>query len=725
MNRHFLHRHGHAALLGLGWLALLWVAAGFVTHNPLALGVTALIALVFQVGALELWRWRQDTQNLQAALDQAPDAPESVVAWLDQLPATLRQPVRQRLEGERLTLPCPALTPYLVGLLVMLGMLGTFLGMVVTLNGAVFALDATTDLKAIRSAFATPIRGLGLAFGTSVAGVATSAVLGLMSALSRRERQQVVQRLDQRIATVWSGLSLTGQRQAAYRALQQQSEQWPALLGQMQSMMAQLQASQQQLNAGMLAQQDAFHAHTQQAYTTLAQQVEQSLQGSLDRHLQATAQALGPMVNAALQDLAQTATAVHERLAQTTESQLTQWGSTFANATRQVSDTWTHGLAQQTQQHERLGHAMERAALAGSERFEQRAQALADRLEDRYQALQAAHAEQDRAQLQAWTDHLQAMVSQQSERWAQLQDTAQQQHLGTAETLQQTALRITEQLHTHAQDSLTRLDQLRGEHEALAQNRQAHEARWQQHQQAQLQALTEVLREELSSLREEEAQRGAAAVQRLGELEAAVASHLAQLGQALEAPIARLVDSTAQVPAAAAEVLVQLRQELSNSLERDQALLEERSRTMASLNGLLDTLEHTSREQRKVIDTLVASSATALQNASEHFAQRVQTESEQWTRLAAQFAHSGADLTSSAVEVASLGEALGGAVRSFSEANQQLVAHLTRIEQALERSMTRSDDQLAYYVAQAREIIDLSAMTQKQMVDGLRELRTV
>ena len=47
---------------------------------------------------------------------------------------------------KRQALPGPGITPYLVGLLVLLGMLGTFLGMVVTLNGAVLALESTTDL---------------------------------------------------------------------------------------------------------------------------------------------------------------------------------------------------------------------------------------------------------------------------------------------------------------------------------------------------------------------------------------------------------------------------------------------------------------------------------------------------------------------------------------------------------------------------------------------------
>jgi hypothetical protein len=36
--------------------------------------------------------------------------------------------------------------------------------------------------------------------------------------------------------------------------------------------------------------------------------------------------------------------------------------------------------------------------------------------------------------------------------------------------------------------------------------------------------------------------------------------------------------------------------------------------------------------------------------------------------------------------------------------------------------MARSDEQLAYYVAQAREIIDLSIMSQKEVVGDLRQL---
>jgi hypothetical protein len=50
------------------------------------------------------------------------------------------------------------------------------------------------------------------------------------------------------------------------------------------------------------------------------------------------------------------------------------------------------------------------------------------------------------------------------------------------------------------------------------------------------------------------------------------------------------------------------------------------------------------------------------------------------------------------------------------------MASLQKIEASLDKSSARSDEQLAYYVAQAREIIDLSLMSQKEVVDELRQI---
>jgi hypothetical protein len=97
------------------------------------------------------------------------------------------------------------------------------------------------------------------------------------------------------------------------------------------------------------------------------------------------------------------------------------------------------------------------------------------------------------------------------------------------------------------------------------------------------------------------------------------------------------------------------------------------------------------------------------------FTEKVDAEAGKMAEVAAQ-------LTGSAVEVASLGEAFGFAVQLFSQSNDKMVAHLQRIEGALGKSIARSDEQLAYYVAQAREVIDLSIMSQKQIVEDLQRL---
>ncbi len=158
-----------------------------------------------------------------------------------------------------------------------------------------------------------------------------------------------------------------------------------------------------------------------------------------------------------------------------------------------------------------------------------------------------------------------------------------------------------------------------------------------------------------------------------------------------------------------------LRQEVSSSAARDNELLEERSRIMATLSSLLDAINHASVEQRAVIDSLVASSAVALGQAGTQFAEKVDAE-------AAKLADIAANVTGSAVEVSALSESFSFAVKSFNDANEKLIVNLQRIEGAMDKSMARSDEQLAYYVAQAREIIDLSILSQKEVFEALRQL---
>jgi hypothetical protein len=586
--------------------------------------MTAIIAAVYAFGALEMHRFRQTTSALSCALSAIPDSLHSLGDWLPSVPASLQSAVRLRIEGERAALPGPALTPYLVGLLVMLGMLGTFLGMVVTLNGAVFALEGTTDLQAIRSAFAAPIKGLGLAFGTSVAGVATSAMLGLMSAVSRRERLMAAHLLDTKIATTLRSFSLSHQRQETFKALQLQSQTLPQVVDQMQTMMTQMERMSQQLNGKLVSNQESFHSHIQGVYTTLASSVDKSLRDSLMQSAHVAGESIKPVVEAAMMGIAQEANLAHERMTSATQLQLDA-------LTSRLSATAT--VAAQT----------------------------------------------------------------------------------VMDTLLTTAQTITDQTQTSARNTLGEISRVTASSEELMRTRVDSEANWTRQHAERMDQVVNLLRTELGALREAEALRGNAAVERLGELQTALTTHLTTLGTALEDPITRLIHTAAEAPRAAAEVIGQLRNEVSNSVARDNALLEERSRIMETVSSLLDAINHASVEQRSVIDSLVASSAMALNQAGSQFSHQVDAESAKLSDIAAH-------VTSSAVEVSSLSETFSFAVGSFNDANGKLIESLQRIESAMDKSMTRSDDQLAYYVAQAREIIDLSLMSQKEIFEELRLL---
>ena len=710
-----MSKHIFTVLFFVGALVLLWVAYGFMAGHGLALAMTLLIAAVYGYGSWELQRFRQATATLQQALSSIPEGISDLGAWLCTVHPSLQNPVRLRIEGERVGLPGPALTPYLVGLLVMLGMLGTFLGMVVTLNGAVFALEGTSNLEAMRSAFATPIKGLGLAFGTSVAGVASSAMLGLLSALSRRERLHSAQLLDSKIAGALRGFSLVHQRQQAFLALQQQSLALPSVVAALQSLVQQIGSMGQQLGDSLSAKQERFHSEAKEAYSALARSVDQSLKDSLQHSTQAAGDSLRPVLHSAMLGIAEEARQMHERMLGTTQTQLEALGVRLHASTTNVTEGWAAALTRQEASSASLLGGVATSLQAFDTRFEHAAAALVTSVQQAYAGQQAEHSAEAQQRLHAFTSALDAMAAGLQREWQQAgaHTLAQQQQI--CEVLRQTAQDVAQSAQSSAGHTLAELQGLLDSSEALLRSRMAAEAQWTQTQGERMDQLINLLASELGALRTQEASRGLAAVERLGDLQTAVAGHLATLGTALEEPIRRLIETASEAPRAAAEVIGQLRQEVSSSVARDNELLEERARIMETLNTLLASIHHASQEQRAVIDALVGSTAEALQQASGSFTQQVGQEAGKLADVAAQ-------VSSSAVEVSSLSDAFGFAVKSFGEANDKLIANLQRIEGAMDKSMARSDEQLAYYVAQAREIIDLSISSQKDMVDGLHQI---
>ncbi|KVP58974.1 chemotaxis protein [Burkholderia ubonensis] len=913
-----------------GLVAVCWIGAGYVASNPPAAAVTLLIAACYLAGAAELLRYRQATATLAAAVNGLSGPPPALDAWLDTMHPSLRGAVRARIEGARAALPGPSLTPYLVGLLVLLGMLGTLLGMVVTLKGTGAALESATDLDAIRASLIAPVKGLGYAFGTSIAGVATSAMLGLLSALVRRDRLDASQQLDAKIATTLRVHSHAHQREESFRLLQKQADAMPALVERLQTMMTAIDARSAALHEQQIASQQAFFDRTEQAYARLASSVGQSLQDSAAESARVAGAALQPVMETTMAGLAREMTVLRDAVTHAVERQLDglssgfeattanvtgiwnraldehrrsseaaaghlhaalgQFTDTFAQrstdlldgvATRleateqRMADGWQHALARQEQVGETLaGHnarALEAAAAtfeqhsasllrtigeshaslqgelasrdeqrlaawreslaamaaamrddlaqtsahhasrqqaicdalaktatdigAQTSMFEQHSASLLNTMRESHANLQTELASRDEQRLAAWSASLAEMAAKLSDEWAQTSANHTIRHQAICDALAQTATDIGAQTTTFEQHSASLLNTMRESHANLqtelasrdeqrlaawsaslaemaaklsdewAQTSASHMGRQQaicdafaqtaadigaqtttfeQHSasllntmrdshanlqtelasrdEQRLAAWSASLAEMAAKLRDEWAQTSAQAASRQQDIcdtLARTANDITAQAQAHAsdtiAEISRLVQAASEAPKAAAEVVAELRQRLSDSMVRDTAMLDERSRLLATLETLLDAVNHASTEQRGAVDALVRTSADLLDRVGARFNDTVDAETRKLDAVAAQ-------VTAGAVEVASLGDAFGMAVQVFGESNDKLLSHLQRIEAALEKSLARSDEQLEYYVAQAREVIDLSMMSQKQIVEDLQQL---
>ncbi|RQO44189.1 DUF802 domain-containing protein [Variovorax sp. KBW07] len=804
MNR-FLH---YAAFI-VGLAAVCWVGIGYIGSNPLALAITLLIGAFYLMGALELHRFHQATTTLSRAvtdMTDMPQAPASLGQWLDQLHPSLRNAVRLRVEGERVGLPGPALTPYLAGLLVLLGMLGTFLGMVVTLNGTGSALEHATDLQAMRASLAAPVKGLGVAFGTSLAGVAASAMLGLVSALCRRDRLQAAQLLDTRIATTLRVFSLAHQREESFRLLQAQGQAMPALVDRLQLLMEAMAQQNHALNERLISSQDSFHGKAEAAYASLATSVDHSLKQSLTEGARIAGATIQPVVEATMAGIARETAALHDTVGHSVQQQLEglstrfeastatvaeiwksaldghqrasmalsddlrgslgQFAETFEQRSASlvdsvaarlettvgsVSDNWRDALAQQARASETLSGDTQRALAAASATFAQHSASLLNTVGQAHTELQTEMASRDQQRLAAWTQSLEAMAVSLKQEWQQAGARNENQQQEICKTLADTARDISAQTEAHAKSTIAEIGQLvqaaseapRAAAEVIAELRekqagfeqhsvsllqtvnQAHtdlQAEMASRDQQRLAAWTQSLEAMARSLQQEWQQAGTRSENQqqeicrtLAETARDIAAQTHANAQSTIAEIGQLVQAASEAPRAAAEVIAELRQKLTDSMARDNTMLEERSRILGTLETLLDAVNHASTEQRAAIDSLVAASAELLDRVGTRFTDKVDAETGKMADVAAQ-------ITGSAVEVASLGEAFGFAVQLFTESNDKLGAHLQRIEGALGKSIARSDEQLAYYVAQAREVIDLSIMSQKQIVEDLQHI---
>ncbi len=453
MNRFLNALYPLALAAGLAGIAGAALAAS--RHHPVALAMTLLIAAFFAVGVWELTAFRRASRELDAALEGDD--------FMAKLPATLHAAVQQRLDGLRVALPGLSLAPALAGLLVLLGMLGTFIGLVITLSSTASALGQTADLAALRNALGAPVQGLGLAFSASVAGVTGSAMLGLMVALARRERAAVAAHLDTALLGKLRPLT------AAHRqALAQQAAETAATEAAQQrqlELVAQLQQYAKQMADQLAAQNDKFHGETSKAYTALAASVDTTLRNSLAESARLAGAAIQPAAEAAMAGIAREAAALHERVGTQVADQLGTLSQRFEAGVAQIAQqgevtakAQTEGLAQQREAALKL--------LADTSATTQQA---VDRLGERWateaRALLAAQAEADKARAATLRGQIDALAEQRAAAQQAVADAADR----FAAQSQALLDRIAEQ---HAQAR----SEARTDTEALRQQRAANEA---------------------------------------------------------------------------------------------------------------------------------------------------------------------------------------------------------------------------------------------------------
>lgn len=679
----------HSIIFLAGLVAAVWVGIGYVGSHAVGATVAFVIAACYLAGGVELFRYRRSTAALAVALEDA-SAAAGLVPWLQRLPAELRSAVRLRVDGERVSLPAPALTPYLVGLLVLLGMLGTLLGMMATLRGTGIALESATDLQAIRGSLASPVEGLAVAFGTSIAGVATSAMLGLLSSLLRRERLAVTQALDARIAGDLQPHTQGWQRTQTLRLLQLQADAMPALVDRLQALVDGVQQASQASHAQLDHRQAEFNARSEDAQRRLQACLEAALERGVDAGASALGAALEPLLATALDGLAREGARTQANVAAAVRQQLDALRDGFEGASDTARSAWHEALAAQQAANAAMTASLQRTLDGFATTQQQAAEALAERIGERLQSTGRTLADGWRQATEQQQRDSEAFTRHSAQAWQHALDAQREQTDAFLQQLREAS--------EHAQARMAEGDAQRV-------------AAWTQG----FTALAEQAGEKWRHDGEQAASRQARLLDALEATATRIAAEAQQQASTTIAEIGRLLDAAAEAPRAAAEVVAGLRQRLSESLVRDTAMLEERARLLGTVDTLMESVTRASSEQRVAVDGLIEGASAVMERAGSHFAEQLQASATTLDTLAQRIAEGSGQATT-------LAEGLEGAVRAFADTSGTLTTHLQQLAGALDASLARSDEQLAYYVAQAREVVDLSLLSQKQVIEELQQL---
>ncbi|MBN9565179.1 MAG: hypothetical protein J0G29_03655 [Alphaproteobacteria bacterium] len=209
-----------ASMIGIGYLLKDPLIASFQNNTPL----NALISLSFIVGLalgfITLWRlshdmaWVQKLSTDDYNIEDKPHYLTKLSGWrirnsdmdLAVLLPTDRQDILQDTEARLMA--SRESTRYLIGLLIFLGLLGTFWGLSITIRSVAGVIanmssagaEGLTAFNILKDGLKEPLSGMGTAFSCSMFGLAGSLILGFLDLQLGRAQSKIYFATEQTIS---------------------------------------------------------------------------------------------------------------------------------------------------------------------------------------------------------------------------------------------------------------------------------------------------------------------------------------------------------------------------------------------------------------------------------------------------------------------------------------------------------------------------------------------
>ena len=776
-----------AAVLLTGAIAIALVARAASIYrgtDPLAFTLVLLIGFGLMLGLAELLIRAGQAERLGREIAALPT--EATLEVVDASSPSLRSLLRARLVGVNGTATTAPFTPYLLGLLVMIGMLGTFLGLFETLRGAREALTSSGDVDSLRAGLAAPMVGLSRAFGSSAAGVSASAMLGLGAVFVRRAEAATISALARYVAGPLARLTTAGRQLVALEALADRGRALPEAAAALRETATRLE----KLEAHLLDGQTRSSAEAAAAIKAVAAEVRADLAAGIDRAAKSTATTVEPLLAAAVKSAGSTAGEALSSFTGAIEGRLTE----EANLRRERETT--HLAAMETliaEQAKAQVDALEARSLLLADTLQMQANGQIEALQSRTVTLAEALRAQSAAQLDALSARTTELATAIEARTLAHADALALRldavvtavaggldRLGVGEQARASALadrleNVGEAVASAVKQSAAAdASRLRSLNDAVAEARAqlgatmitvatqgtAFAERVEQtataltHLEAQqatrlderAERLFTAMSAEATRFETAQAARARAADARVGELDSILAEHLRSLGNALTAPIGDVVRAAQAAPEAAAKIVDAARERLEARAEADaardvrlDALTEKldaaagrmgdmsgaQAAQLAALTERTQTVLDAQASQLAAFELRLESARTASADAmAAQLGAHAQGLGESLGATAALVQEASTVLRAGGAEMASVAEMFTGAVDRYRAASDRWLENLGAIEDAIARKEGgESADLLGAYLDQTREVFDHSLRFQRELFSELRALR--